>query len=778
MDLSPRPSGQSVMSDSYASTLSTKFFPLSTKASRPTTTSKKQQASSDEKAAAISRATTQAIAAARSIILSGGTSASALCTAEAAAQSVLSPQQHSGNGHSRKMKPPRAGYLERRKCKQQAQVIANMALVSVRSNIQQGGGGGGGKDAYGYAASEDPTAVFIASSHKNHHTLPNGQQQQQHHNKVENVYFEKANATPKVVSPMLSSDMDSGLCCGSPPAAAAAPKKASSSPSHWLSPRSNSNHHHHPHAHSPPPAPGTPSTAKSADSPQTNETTTLSSSTTTTTQQQGEYFRKKQERVDTGTAENQTSPKIRVDIVASHSIATSRGSSSSSSSSSSSDEEEEEEEEDDASDASSNDDDDETAGQEEEEEECEEEDTLSYDRTEGESNATDDDDDDHDGVSETFTLDTDFTDDVEGTAGALQPYTRTIATTTASNTNQQQQQHNKNTAALMIVPHTDDDDDMTSSMFSDPLKALSHAITCTPLHSTSPRFDYRDDVLDDLGGRLTSSPRDGSDGEGSVDRFFNELKGAAVDSPLGAGAGAGRAAYNNSPSKKQLVDGGGGEQSSSVLPNECSIEQRVLNALASAIHPPDKRSSPLEVDTKLSSSQRSGSSSRMVMDELDGVLLRAKTSNGSSFSQHKQHSRSHSEKLHSSSRTTSTTSPRSSLSPSKWLRSSPRRQRVFSRETTASSTSPRRQRVFSRETTTAASPGRNGIERPLVLVDKAVPADATHSSAHRSGRHALEPEQQQHPAVELINPGNGTNTKKKSWLQRKTRMRAMKRLEL
>ena len=74
----------------------------------------------------LSQATSQATIAAKSILSSGGTEKTALKTAKAAAQGVLMGNEKDlGNGPK--------GMLRRRKIKQQAEVIASMALVSASS---------------------------------------------------------------------------------------------------------------------------------------------------------------------------------------------------------------------------------------------------------------------------------------------------------------------------------------------------------------------------------------------------------------------------------------------------------------------------------------------------------------------------------------------------------------------------------------------------------------------------------------------------------------------
>ena len=80
-----------------------------------------------EESELLSRATSQAMIAARSIILSGGSHATALSTAKAAAQSILVP-------NTSELEGPTLGkvFLSRRKAKRQAEVVASMAMLSVK----------------------------------------------------------------------------------------------------------------------------------------------------------------------------------------------------------------------------------------------------------------------------------------------------------------------------------------------------------------------------------------------------------------------------------------------------------------------------------------------------------------------------------------------------------------------------------------------------------------------------------------------------------------------
>jgi hypothetical protein len=83
----------------------------------------------------LSRATSQAMIAARSIVLSGGSQQTALSTAKAAAQSILAPHLSESDSVAATGKR----FLERRKGKRQAEIVASMALLSVNNSVQQGG---------------------------------------------------------------------------------------------------------------------------------------------------------------------------------------------------------------------------------------------------------------------------------------------------------------------------------------------------------------------------------------------------------------------------------------------------------------------------------------------------------------------------------------------------------------------------------------------------------------------------------------------------------------
>jgi hypothetical protein len=134
----------SVMTSSMASTFSNNdFFGAGSSRLGDASIGSKPQ----NEAVVISRATATAISAARSIILTGGTQSSAICTARAAAYSILSP---SGA-------PKRTGFLARRKCKQQAQVIASMAVVSVTSALETPKM----KPSNNMFTLNDPTVVFM-----------------------------------------------------------------------------------------------------------------------------------------------------------------------------------------------------------------------------------------------------------------------------------------------------------------------------------------------------------------------------------------------------------------------------------------------------------------------------------------------------------------------------------------------------------------------------------------------------------------------------------------
>jgi hypothetical protein len=98
--------------------------------------SRRKDVTEAEEAELLSRATSQAMIAARSILMSGGSTATALSTAKAAAQSILVPDTSDMDG-------PALGkvFLSKRKAKRQADVVASMALLSVKQQIvsQQGG---------------------------------------------------------------------------------------------------------------------------------------------------------------------------------------------------------------------------------------------------------------------------------------------------------------------------------------------------------------------------------------------------------------------------------------------------------------------------------------------------------------------------------------------------------------------------------------------------------------------------------------------------------------
>ena len=87
----------------------------------------KRKATPQEQALLLSKATSQATAAAKSILMSGGTDDTALLTARAAAESVL-------------VAPPGerfAVFPNKRQAKQQAQVVASMALISAQAATNQ-----------------------------------------------------------------------------------------------------------------------------------------------------------------------------------------------------------------------------------------------------------------------------------------------------------------------------------------------------------------------------------------------------------------------------------------------------------------------------------------------------------------------------------------------------------------------------------------------------------------------------------------------------------------
>ena len=84
----------------------------------------------NDKAQLISKATATATAAARSVLMSGGTEETALKTAKAAAESVLSPENTVLSGISTN------NFRRRRKAKRQAEVFASMALMAAASNAR------------------------------------------------------------------------------------------------------------------------------------------------------------------------------------------------------------------------------------------------------------------------------------------------------------------------------------------------------------------------------------------------------------------------------------------------------------------------------------------------------------------------------------------------------------------------------------------------------------------------------------------------------------------
>jgi hypothetical protein len=92
--------------------------------------SRRKDLTEAEEAELLSTATSQAMIAARSILLSGGSQATALSTAKAAAQSILVPDTTEMDG-------PGLGkvFLSKRKAKRQADVVASMALLSVKQQM-------------------------------------------------------------------------------------------------------------------------------------------------------------------------------------------------------------------------------------------------------------------------------------------------------------------------------------------------------------------------------------------------------------------------------------------------------------------------------------------------------------------------------------------------------------------------------------------------------------------------------------------------------------------
>lgn len=114
-------------------------FPNSMNASvqsRLTMGSRRKDVTEAEEAELLSRATSQAMIAARSILMSGGSPATALSTAKAAAQSILVPDTSEMDG-------PALGkvFLSKRKAKRQADVVASMALLSVKQQLVSYQGG-------------------------------------------------------------------------------------------------------------------------------------------------------------------------------------------------------------------------------------------------------------------------------------------------------------------------------------------------------------------------------------------------------------------------------------------------------------------------------------------------------------------------------------------------------------------------------------------------------------------------------------------------------------
>ena len=102
------------------------------------TKGRRPQNAATREAELIAVANTQARAAAQSILLAGGSQAAALSTAKAAAKSVLQPAKEDGDG-----KPPLGStrnnhFRNRRKNRQQAEIIASMALVSANEALEYG----------------------------------------------------------------------------------------------------------------------------------------------------------------------------------------------------------------------------------------------------------------------------------------------------------------------------------------------------------------------------------------------------------------------------------------------------------------------------------------------------------------------------------------------------------------------------------------------------------------------------------------------------------------
>lgn len=135
--------------------------------------------SGTEEAALLSQASYQAMSAARSILLAGGSQATALSTAKAAANSVLTQSYSTTNGNG----TPKV-FLHKRKAKRQAEVIASMALVTMANSVDASRMNGVGTEhmrAHNHhhepsiplqsrAAAAAPAAM-ATTTHSSHHQL-------------------------------------------------------------------------------------------------------------------------------------------------------------------------------------------------------------------------------------------------------------------------------------------------------------------------------------------------------------------------------------------------------------------------------------------------------------------------------------------------------------------------------------------------------------------------------------------------------------------------------
>ena len=125
-------------------------FRSSSSSHRKQSKEEKRRLHDAHEAEVLSQATSQAITAARSILMSGGTESTALSTARAAAQSILVPYA----GDPEKVAPS-LSFLGRRKARRQADIVASMALLSVKNSLS----GTGGSHA------EDVAAALLLDGH-------------------------------------------------------------------------------------------------------------------------------------------------------------------------------------------------------------------------------------------------------------------------------------------------------------------------------------------------------------------------------------------------------------------------------------------------------------------------------------------------------------------------------------------------------------------------------------------------------------------------------------